>query len=274
MILAALLFFIFGTIVGSFLNVVILRYNSGRSIVSGRSSCPHCRHELGLFELVPVISFLVLGGRCKKCGSKISWQYPMVELLTGILFAAIYFKDICQVLAKSCQLSIFLIPNSLFLILDLIVFAILIVILVYDMRHKIIPDGLVYAFTALSLVKMFLMAPPGVLGGAFSYLNLLAGPLFFIPFFLLWYFSGGRWMGFGDAKLALGIGWFLGFVGGLSAIILGFWSGALIGVILLIVEKRKVTMKSEIPFAPFLILGLTLVYFFNWDLTGLHLILQ
>lgn len=268
MILPAVIFFIFGTIVGSFLNVVILRYNSGRSIVSGRSSCPVCRHELAWFELVPLFSFIALGGKCAKCHSKISWQYPAVELLTGLIFAAVYLHKYRSLT------SIFLIPNSLFLILDLIILSLLIIILVYDLKHKIIPDGLVYTFIILSLLKLLLsifLIP----NSNFLILDLLAGPIMFLPFFLLWFFSGGRWMGLGDAKLAAGIGWFLGFVNAISAIVIGFWTGAALGIILLLIwRSKKLTMKSEIPFAPFLILGLLLVYFFGFDVTGLHLLFQ
>ncbi|HZS42643.1 MAG TPA: prepilin peptidase [Candidatus Paceibacterota bacterium] len=254
------LFFLFGTIVGSFLNVVILRYNTGRTVVRGRSSCPHCGHVLGFAELIPILSFLFLRGRCLKCRSKISWQYPLVELLAGLIFAAAYFHSA--------------VTGWAILGIDLIIFSLLIVILVYDLKHKIIPDGLVYAFIIISLIKLLILYffPLFILRP--TALDFLAGPIFFLPFFLLWYFSGGRAMGFGDAKLAAGIGWFLGFFGGLSAIVLGFWSGAALGIILLIVQSRRVTMKTEIPFAPFLILGLLLVYFLGWDVTGLSYFLH
>jgi prepilin signal peptidase PulO-like enzyme (type II secretory pathway) len=122
-----------------------------------------------------------------------------------------------------------------------------------------------------------------------SVLDLFSGIILAAPFVLLWIISGGKWIGFGDAKLALGIGWFLGMVYGLSAIIIGFWIGAVISLILLGAGKtacskairslpayfglKHVSMKSEIPFAPFLILGLVLVYFFKWDVTGLGTLL-
>jgi prepilin signal peptidase PulO-like enzyme (type II secretory pathway) len=150
------------------------------------------------------------------------------------------------------------------------------VILVYDLKHKIIPDGLVYSFIALSLLKLFLFHISYSTFLIPNYLDLLAGPILFLAFFLLWYLSGGRWMGLGDGKLAWGIGWFLGFFGSISAIILGFWIGAGFGIIILVIQKllasgrKKITMKSEIPFAPFLILGLILVYFFGLDVMGLH----
>ena len=247
MILAALLFFVFGSIIGSFLNVVILRYGTGRGVVRGRSACPHCRHELGIAQLVPILSFLFLGGRCRKCRSKISWQYPSVEFLTGLLFLGVFLKSGG--------------------ILDLIVLSLLVVIFVYDLKHKMIPDAPVYTFILIALIELLFSHP--------ALLDLAAGPILFLPFFLLWFFSGGRWMGFGDAKLAIGMGWFLGFAGGLSAVVLGFWMGAGIGIMLLLIKGgKKLTIKSEIPFAPFLIAGLWLVYFFNLDPVGLHLLLS
>jgi prepilin signal peptidase PulO-like enzyme (type II secretory pathway) len=271
MILAAFLFFVFGTIVGSFLNVVIFRYNTGRSLVSGRSSCPVCRHELAWYELVPLFSFLFLKGRCAKCHAKISWQYPLVELLTGLTFAAIYLRY-----------SLSLPLTSYSLLFDLIIFSLLIVILVYDFKHKIIPDGLVYTFILLSFLKLLLLSPhlatrslselSDLVAGPSELSNLVAGPIMFLPFFLLWFISKGRWMGFGDAKLAAGIGWFLGLIGAISAIVLAFWIGAVVGFLLLWLFKR-LTIKSEIPFAPFLILGVFLVYFFQIDVTGLSTLL-
>ncbi len=259
MILGGIIFFVFGSIIGSFLNVVILRYNTGRDVIRGRSSCPVCRHELGFLELVPIISFIFLRARCRKCLSKISWQYPLVELFTGVIFAAVFLK-------------MNNIPNSLFLIpYSLVIFSVLITIFVYDWKHKIIPDGLVYGFITLSFLNTLFLIPHS----SFFILDLLAGPIMFLPFFLLWFFSSGRWMGLGDAKLATGIGWFLGFSGAVSAVILGFWIGAVVGVLMLLIKSpKRLTIKSEIPFAPFLIIGLWLVYFFGFDIVGLHLLLS
>jgi prepilin signal peptidase PulO-like enzyme (type II secretory pathway) len=155
----------------------------------------------------------------------------------------------------------------------LIAWCLLVVILVYDLKHKIIPDGLAYTFAALGFLRIILFVPTEP---AFVfYMTLLAGPLLFLPFFLLWLVSGGRWIGLGDGKLALGIGWMLGVGYGVSAIVLAFWIGAIVSgalVIAQLISKRKqLTMKSEIPFAPFLIIGFTIVYFLSIDVLGLHL---
>ena len=260
----SLFFFLLGAIIGSFLNVVIYRYNTGFSI-NGRSQCFSCGRRLKWFDMFPVASFLAFRGRCRTCKSKIAWQYPLVELATAFLFLALYKVD----------------GFSIALIFDLIVFSLLVVMTVYDIRHKIIPDGLVALFVGAGLLKMLV---PLFYGGSFSILDLLAGVIFFIPFFLLWYISKGRWIGLGDGKLAIGIGAFLGFGLGLTAIVFGFWLGALFGLAYLGLQqisasawfsrtrlglffaRNSLTMKSELPFAPFLILGVLIVFFSGFNL--------
>lgn len=265
----------FGTIIGSFLNVVILRYNTGASLIRGKSSCFSCSKNLSWCEMFPIVSFIALRGKCANCKSKISWQYPLVEFFTGLLFSAVYIK-------LNGGFYFFSQPNLFSdFHLDAIshfyyfaVFSILIVITVYDLKHKIIPDLLVFSFAFISLI--WLVANVG-LANLFQspyIFNLLAGPILALPFFLMWLLSGGRWIGLGDAKLALGMGWFLGVISGFSAVILGFWIGAAVSLALLSLQKlnlrgKSLTIKSEIPFAPFLALGLLAVFFFGFDVIGL-----
>ncbi|MDO8572199.1 MAG: prepilin peptidase [bacterium] len=266
------IFFILGTIVGSFLNVVILRYNTGVSFFSGRSFCPSCNKKLSWYELVPIVSFFVLRGKCAGCGSKISFQYPLIELTTGLLFLVTSYK---------LQVTGFDAHYLLSTIYYLLIWSLLIVISIYDLRHKIIPDFPVFIFSGLALVYLVVSAGFGNILHAPHSWDLLAGPLFALPFAALWYFSQGRWMGLGDAKLALGIGWFLGLIKGGSAIILGFWMGAIVGLMLVVLSKlsfakrfrSKFGMKSEIPFGPFLILGTILIFFFNINLFDLGFVL-
>jgi len=262
--------FVLGAIVGSFLNVVILRYNTGKGL-SGRSQCFSCQTELSWYELIPIVSFVLLRGRCRSCRSAISTQYALVEVLTAVIFALTSFTLFPEGVIREDQ-----VPEAL---LYLTIFSLLIVIFVYDLRHKIIPDGFVYAFSGISLL--------GMLTGITSHVNLtvgnvLAGPVFFLPFALLWLVSNGRWMGFGDAKLALGIGWFLGFMPGVVALLLSFYIGAAVGIVLMALRRllshysrggnnslflsvKNLTMNGEIPFAPFLIIGLWIVFF--WDVS-------
>lgn len=261
--------FIFGTIIGSFLNVVILRYNTGESVVSGKSVCFSCAKNLSWYEMFPILSWVALQGKCGNCKSKISWQYPLVEFFTGILFLAVYLK-LSQLGSSAPKLS-FLMTHLYYFV----VFSILIVITVYDLRHKIIPDLLSFSFAFISLIWLITALPTSHVGKAnWDLWDLFAGPILALPFFLMWLLSGGRWMGLGDAKLALGIGWFLGLVSGVSAVILGFWIGAIISVSLLLLQRlnligKNLTIKSEIPFAPFLILGLLIVFFFGFDVMSL-----
>ena len=262
-----LFIFIFGAIIGSFLNVALFRYNTGRG-TSGRSACLSCGTKLSSRDLVPIFSFLFSRGRCNYCGSAISWQYPAVELITGVVFAAIIYKQwflIYSGFSTNFQSSIFDFQNLFVICYLLFVFSLLIAITVYDIRHKIIPNGLVWMFVFVSIVKALFLGD----GGQLFIYDLLAGPILALFFAAIWFFSGGRAMGLGDAKLALGIGLLLGFFDGVSALLLSFWIGGLVGVFLLLVKRERFTMKSEIPFAPFLTISAFLVYFFQFDFFGI-----
>ena len=245
--LPSVIVFAFGRIVGSVLNVVIYRYQTGRTVL-GRSGCLRCGHQLAWYELVPVLSFLAQRGRCRACGAKISWQYPLVELLTAYLFCA------------SFNLWGGLLIWPVFL--DWLLLSLLIVITVYDFRHQIIPDHFVYAFGALALLRAVWLGAPGA--------PVIVGLSLFAFFAFLWLVSSGRWIGFGDAKLVIGLGLFLGWPDALSATVLAFWIGAAVGLALIAFQRYNV--KSEVPFAPFLVLGTLLVYLYQLDIFSLFLI--
>lgn len=253
-----ILSFIFGAIVGSFLNVVSLRFNTGVTL-GGRSKCMSCGTGLTWKELVPIFSFLFQRGACKNCKGKISWQYPLVEFIAGIIFVLIFIVFPPVSYLAGFQTLLYVIAACLLLVIS-----------VYDIKHKIIPDQFAYAFAGVALVSLFIGGQswwhvPG-------YWALIAGPLLALPFALLWLVSRGQWMGFGDAKLMLGIGWMLGVAAGINALILSFWIAAVVSVIWLFVTYKKFKSKTEVPFGPYLILGMYLVLLFHVQVLDIDLL--
>lgn len=246
--------FLIGLGVGSFLNVLVLRLGTGKGVVATRSHCFACGKTLTWHELIPLVSFLAQKGRCRKCGSRISWQYPVVEFMAGLLFVLIATK-----VFQSTQFSMFsaqAIFNSQFsnirLVLELfywwVVCSILLAIAIYDLRHMVIPNQFVYPFIALAFIGMLVFS----IEVRLQY-YIVTGVGAFAFFALLWLVSRGRWMGFGDAKLALGIGFLLGPANTALAVVLSFWFGTLVAIPLLVLKKKDRT--SHIPFAPFLVMG-------------------
>ena len=254
-------FGLLGLAVGSFLNVLILRW--GEKPLTGRSVCPACKKQIAWYDLIPVFSWLVLRGRCRSCKGSISPQYPLIEAATGVLFALLGAAP----MALPLQL------------LALPIAALLIAIAVYDFKTTLIPDMWVWLFNGIALLSIFLFPLYDIQDTLYA---LLAGPLTAFPLFSLWHVSRGRWMGFGDVKLALGMGWLLGIMSGPLALFLGFVLGAVVSVLLLALSSPSVhrltaphhflhralgiksgtgyTMKSEIPFGPFLIASTIIVW--------------
>lgn len=230
--------FLFGLIVGSFLNVVILRYGTGKSL-NGRSGCFTCGGQLRWWELVPVLSYVLLRGTCARCGAHISWQYPVVEFITGLLFVGVWLME------KP------VIPT---LILFGVV-SVCVVLAVYDFKHTILPDEFSYALMGLSVFYAFWHAAV-LLDLVWA---VVAGIVVAAPIFALWALSRGRAMGFGDVKLAVSIGILLGGYLGLSALWYAFVIGAVYGLGLMACGKANA--KSEVAFGPFLIAGTLLVLF-------------
>lgn len=262
--LGAVVYGVLGLIIGSFLNVVVIR--RGALALSGRSVCLSCGAQIRWYDNIPVLSWLVLRGKCRACGSRISVQYPLVESAAGILFALLAYALMRGTGAELfAPLMIAVAPQALLV-------AILLGITVYDLRHTIIPDAWVYSFCALACILGVLFHP------AYWYLFVLAGPMTALPLLTLWYISKGAWMGLGDVKLALGIGFFLGPAYGLLALLFAFIIGAFVSVFVLLPlpiyrqilrrgiaglsrAHQRFTMKSEVPFGPFLFAAFILVWF-------------
>ncbi|MBU0999176.1 prepilin peptidase [Patescibacteria group bacterium] len=258
-----IIFFVLGLIIGSFLNVVIFRLNTERSF-GGRSGCLSCQNKLAWYELIPIFSFLGLLGRCRNCKDKISIQYPLVEFITGLIFALLFLKFYVPGENFSLFTPLFFITYAYYAV----IFSLLIVIAVYDLKHKIIPDVLSWVLGILAFVGLFFInLDNSFIFPVFSlhfptFLEFLSGPIIAAPFAFLWLISSGKWMGLGDAKLAISLGWLLGFSLALSGVVFAFWTGAVVGLFLIIFSK-KYGMKSEIPFAPYLVFGASLVFLFG-----------
>lgn len=239
-----LVFFILGTAVGSFLNVVVDRTAQGKSIL-GRSVCDACGRTLGVLDLVPVVSFSLLRARCRYCGFSLSWQYPLVEAATGLLFAGAFW-----VLAREGRLD----PVSLVYVL--FVLSVLTVVAVFDFKFSLIPTGFVFAASLAALFYNYF---------SWSTLEFVRGTagagVIAAPFLLLVIFSRGRAMGSGDVPLSFLIGLFLGFGKGLLAIFLGFVLGGAVAVLLLVLGRRKI--GSTVPFGPFLVVGAIISLFWG-----------
>lgn len=235
--MAFILYFILGTFVGSFLNAYLYRMHAQKSILFGRSFCVKCNHKLSWNDLIPIFSFILLQGKCRYCSGAISIQYPFIELGTGFLFV----------------ITAFFAPSISSLIFYWAVSSLLMFIFVYDFRHFIIPDVIVYSAIAIATLYRLVYGDliPALLSG-------IIFSLFFLSVFLI---SKGKWMGFGDVKLALFMGIFLSFPSILVAFFMSFAIGGIVGVVL-VLEKKK-GMKSEIPLGPFLVLGTFIALFFG-----------
>jgi prepilin signal peptidase PulO-like enzyme (type II secretory pathway) len=269
--MAAFVFlFLFGLAVGSFLNVLALRYDGGWH-VGGRSRCPHCRHTLRWFELVPLASFAIQRGRCRSCGAKIGFHYPLVELVSAAIFVFVPLHFVVYP---------WLVPAGWYFIsgLWILAFEILLLIAYIDLRLQIVPDELVVLLGAAALFEAIFagaylgpeqqsfFGAPAALFGAYLYGNVwlghLVGALFgAVLFGLLVLGTRGKGMGIGDVTLSVPLGFLFGWPDILFLSAFAFVFGGLVGATLLLGKWK--TMKSAVPFAPFLAAGAVFVLFFG-----------
>ncbi|MFF3101652.1 prepilin peptidase [Viridibacillus arvi] len=237
-IVYALFFFIFGLVFGSFFNVVGLRLPKGESIVRPPSHCTNCQKQLTAKDLVPVLSFLFLKGKCRNCDAKIHWVYPLVEFLTAFLFTLAY-------------LELGLKPE---LIIALLFISLLIIITVSDIAYMLIPNKILLFFGALLVVgRIFIQSEPwwnSIVGAFGGFLILL----------LVAILSKGG-IGGGDIKLFFIIGLVLGIFSTLLALFLAAVIGLVTGVVLLIYRKQG--RKTPIPFGPSIAVASIIAYFYG-----------
>ena len=234
--------FIIGLCVGSFLNVLIDRLSNDESIL-GRSHCDKCKKQLKSKDLIPVFSYIFLKGKCRFCKKKINARYPVVELLTGTLFLS-YFIFIPQVTVVSQ-------------VLELALISALIVIFFADLKYQIIPDQMLILIGILAIL-MLIQNNPNV---TLLMKRLFDSILVSLPIFLIYFFSKGRAMGFGDVKLSFVIGLFFGLWKGLTIFYIAFVLGALVSLFLIFFKKKKI--KSKISFGPFIVIGSFCVFFID-----------
>lgn len=252
-----IIFFIFGLIIGSFLNVVICRLNLAESLL-GRSHCPKCQKMIRWYDNIPLLSFILLKAECRDCREKISWQYPLVELATGIIFASVAYVFLADGLLENWVETIFYLG----------LFSALIVIFVFDLKHLEIPMPVIWLALVWTLIFLLILDglnfQPGMdIFSSRIFSGNLAGLLAFGFFFILAFGSKEKWMGMGDAYLALLIGLGLGAEKILPALMLSFLLGSLFGIALIAAKKK--TLKSQIPFGPFLASGAIIaVLFLEW----------
>ena len=243
-----------GLVIGSAINAIVWRLHVEKSWVRGHSMCPECEHRLAAKDLVPVLSWVLLGGRCRYCKARIHWQYPAVELHTAALFGLS-----AVVLAPHTAHGYILSAIWLLLLVHLIILA------VYDLRWMILPDKVVYPAIGIALVQLVLLA---AWGGTY---HVWVGPLIAAAlaggaFWILASVADGKLMGGGDVKLVFLMGLMLGIQRTGLALFIGFDTAALVGIALILLRLRKRT--DYLPFGPFLIAGIYVAYL--WGSSIIH----
>jgi leader peptidase (prepilin peptidase)/N-methyltransferase len=242
-----IIYLLFGLVIGSFLNVVIIRLKNAESFLTGYSKCPNCQKRINWFDLIPLISYMILAGRCRYCREKISWQYPIVEAVTALLFVISYFAY-----GPTYDSALLIAALSLFLIL-----------VVYDLREMEVPEVISWLLIGVALIGRIILhydqASSIIIGG------LISGGVIAV----LVYLSKGKWMGDGDIKIAAAIGFLLGFPLAVFGIFASFITGAIVGSVLLIIKAKK--GKDLLPFTPFLLTGLVIAVLWGQQIVDWYL---
>ena len=248
MLASAVLAFVSGALIGSFVTVVAHRVPRGEGIVTGRSRCPHCGKTIAAYDNIPIVSWLLLRGRCRACGAPISARYPLTEASLGALFAG-------TVLALGTD-------DAGELVLGLVLCTVLVAITLTDLERRIIPNAIVLA-GALAGVAIVLAFGLGDLEQRAIAVLVSGGALFLLAF------AYPRGMGMGDVKLVAMMAIYLGRAIA-PALLVGFASGALVGVAL-IARHGGEARKRAVPFGPFLALGGVVGLWFGDDIVDWYL---
>jgi leader peptidase (prepilin peptidase) / N-methyltransferase len=229
------LVFVLGLIVGSFSNVCIYRIPRNESVIYPASHCPKCRNKIKPIDNIPLLSYILLKGRCRNCGSKISIQYPLVEFLTGLIYLIIYL-----IYGLSIQSLAYIILSSALIIITFI-----------DLQEQMIPDVISLPGIVVGLILSFIVPYMSFINSALG--ALVGGGIILIIAWVGSIIFKKEAMGGGDVKLTAMIGAFLGWRYTIISLFLGFFLGALIGIILIMTKIKK--REDVIPFGPFIALG-------------------
>lgn len=249
MIFSSLIFFLLGLIIGSFLNVLVYRLRDAETLL-GRSFCRNCKHQIRFYDNIPMVSFVLLRGQCRDCGEKISWQYPLLEAMTGGLFALVGYYFFSPINQATWIETVWLLG----------IVSCFVVIAAYDLKYMEIPLILLGVSAAITLAFLFFgFHVNEVFWSSQLGLSLFGGAVVGLFFFVLVFVSHETWMGWGDVWLGLVCGMIVGLPAALFMLTLSFASGAVVGIASLYLGGKN--LKSQIPFAPFLVLGTLLAIF-------------
>src|SRR3989338_3108179 len=230
-----------GFVFGSFMSVLVFRLNIKDGIISGRSECPKCNTRLKWYDLIPLFSFMFTGGKCRYCKIKISPIYPIMELAVAGSFLAYYIFSVSYLNIGS--------------IYELAIIFILLCLIFFDYIYYILPDKVIFTGLAISVGYKVIFDAPSLINSSISGLALA---LFFA---ILYVVARGQWLGVGDVKLALLIGFILGYPIGILAIIIAVWAGAIWGMGMIVFKRAN--LKTALPFGVFMGLAAILSIIFK-----------
>jgi leader peptidase (prepilin peptidase) / N-methyltransferase len=228
--------------------VLIYRLPKRENFVNSRSYCPNCKRTLNWYDLIPILSFLILRGRCRNCDKKISWTYPLIELVSGLIFVFSYLN--------------FASYGSMYLIANIFLLEILLILFMTDLKQMILPDSAILSgivvFLLVGVFELFSISARSF--GVLTLSHLIAAVAFFIFFLAIWFLSKGTWLGLGDGKLMF----LIGLIFGVSSLLI-FYLAIIMGSVLALVLMafRKVNLKSKLPLGSFICLSAAIFIFFS-----------
>ncbi len=241
MLLDIILLFLLGLTFGSFVNAWVWRVKAGKSVATGRSMCPNCKKQLDWYDNIPLVSYILLRGKCRNCKKPISIQYPLVELLSGSLFIGLYLhfnptqNNTWLEFALWCAATVFLLAAF-----------------IYDLKNMLLPDRFTLPVIGIGAILVILNSVEN--GPASIEPQLIATSIFVAIYFSMWFFSRGRFLGDGDIRMAAVMGLLLAVPQLIVGVFTAYIAGALVGIYL--ISKKGKKRDSAVPMGPFLIFGI------------------